>query len=73
MLKQLVVVPMLQPLNAGNGRASSNRERVGLVNRVVPSKPATLKYGLVTCWSQRLRLPPCVTSHCAWNAADGSL
>ena len=30
---------LLNPVNAGNGRLNSNRARVGLVNRVVPSKP----------------------------------
>src|SRR5262245_32422850 len=72
-LKQFVSVPTLQPLNAGNGRDSSKRDSCELVKRVVPSKPGTLKNGFVSSWSQRERLPPRVTSHCAWNAADGSL
>ena len=63
----------MPPANAGNGRFSSKRESVGFVNRVVPSKPATPKNGFGSSSSQKLRLPPRVTSHCAWNAADGSL
>ena len=63
----------LKLVNAGNGRLSSNRERVWLVNRVVPSNPGTWKKGLAISWSHELRLPPSVTSHAAWNAADGSL
>jgi len=30
---------MLNPLNAGNGRLSSNRDNVAFVKRVVPSPP----------------------------------
>ena len=63
----------VMPVNAGNGRFSSNRESVWFVNRVVPSKPATPKNGFGSSSSQNERLPPRVTSHCAWNAADGSL
>ena len=55
--------PGAQPENAGNGRASSNRDSVGLVNRVVPSNPATPKNGLGSSWSQNARLPPSVGSH----------
>ena len=62
-----------EPPNAGNGRLSSNRESVGFVKRVVPSNPATPKNGFGSGWSQNVRLPPWVTSHRAWNAADGSL
>ena len=36
-------------------------------------KPATPKKGFGISVSQKLRLPPRVTSHCAWKAADGSL
>jgi hypothetical protein len=64
---------MLKLVNAGNGRASSNADSVGLVNRLVPSNPWTPKNGFVTCRSHSERLPPFVTSHCAWYAADGSL
>ena len=63
----------VMPPNAGNGRFSSNRESVGFVNRFVPSKPATPKNGFGSSWSQKVRLPPSVTSHCRWNSADGSL
>ena len=48
----------LKPVNSGNGRASSNAESVGLVNRFVPSNPWTWKNGLGSCWSQSVRLPP---------------
>ena len=73
--RQFVGLPTatLQPLNAGNGRDSSKRDSVALVKRAVPSKPGTLKNGLGCSVSQRERLPPWVTSHCAWNAAEGSL
>jgi hypothetical protein len=39
------------------------KKNVALVKRVVPSKPATWQYGFAISWSQRLRLPPKVTSH----------
>ena len=65
--------PGAQPENAGNGRDSSKRESVGLVNRVVPSNPGTRKNGLGSSWSQNDRLPPSVGSHRRWNSADGSL
>ena len=42
---QLLVGSCVMPLNAGNGRFNSNRDNVALVNRVVPSKPGTLKNG----------------------------
>jgi hypothetical protein len=48
--RQFVGLPTatLQPLNAGNGRESSKRDSCWLVNRVVPSKPFTLKNGFVS-------------------------
>src|SRR5713226_9277349 len=61
------------PPKALFGLASSKRESVGFVNRVVPSNPATLKYGFGSRASQNARLPPSVTSHCLWNSAEGSL
>ena len=39
-------------VNALNGRVSSKRESVGLVNRLVPSKPGTPKNGFGSSWSQ---------------------
>ena len=45
----------------------------GFVNLVVPSKPATPKNGFGSSASQNEATPPRVTSHCLWNAADGSL
>ncbi len=63
----------VMPLNAGKGRFNSKRDSVGLLKRVVPSNPGTRWNGLGSSWSQKLRLPPSVASHCVWNAADGSL
>ena len=63
----------MPPANAGNGRFSSKRESVWFVKRVVPSKPATPRNGFGSNSSQNERLPPSVTSHRAWNSADGSL
>jgi hypothetical protein len=55
--------PGAQPENAGKGRFSSKRDSRWLVNRVVPSNPATPKKGLGSSSSQNERLPPCVGSH----------
>ncbi len=63
----------LMPPNAGNGRFSSNRESVGFVNRVVPSKPGDAE--------ERVREQLVAERAAAaqgdvalrWNSADGSL
>jgi MFS family permease len=50
------------PVNAGNGRFSSNRDRVAFVNRVVPSKPATPKNGFGSSWSPAIALEALVSA-----------
>ncbi|PYR71850.1 MAG: hypothetical protein DMF86_25085 [Acidobacteria bacterium] len=64
---------MVMPPKAGYGLASSKRESVAFVKRVVPSNPATPKNGFGSSASQIDRLPPSEKSHCRWKSAEGSL
>src|SRR5206468_3662910 len=48
---------MVMPANSGNGRLSSYRDSVGLVKRVVPSKPGTWKNGFGSSSLQNAGFP----------------
>ncbi len=60
-------------VNCGNGRLNSYRDSVGLVNRFVPSNPATPKNGFGSSSLQNATEPPLVGSQRSRSATGGVL